>query len=443
MCRILKKGSALWLARIVAATLVVGCRVAPGEGSTPLAARAEVRPTPSVRRVAFKANDKDRRAYSAVRNFGGWRWPFHMLIYDEPRDRFFVPGLYSVDRLGNVTIEPAPMTGPSGASLERFDEIQEALGFCRWEQGETICDSGSHAVIAVWYGPRTIVVLSRRFAGPGHAESFDSPGEVSVSALDAETLEFVGGALLEVPELGRSWGVGDAGSTTRMLARFLRDGTVIIDAGLGARGRRGGHRLAHGTGRIGQVRVDSNGAMTVLDRNKWRVTAAELGLRNAAAARKMVRRSGAIAVGNSPNGVYVLEEDYGKGLRHYVALYDRELQLQWRRSVPSPVRDWFVDDSGWIYLAMMSPRVRVAAGEYGSRTFEIIAVTPQGETAWRWVLSPKPPARYWESLTVGTMVAAGDDLCFSMEGDPGAATHDPAPLPELVCLSPRHGEAVK
>ena len=259
MCRILKNGSALWLAKIVAAALVVGCRVAPGERSTPLAARAEMGPTPSVRRVAFKASDKDRQAYNAVRNDGGWGWPFHRLIYDEPRDRFFVAGRYSVDRLGNVTIEPDPMTGPSGAALERFDEIQEALGFCRWKRGETVCDSGSHSVIAVWYGLRTIVVLSRRFAGPGHAESFDSPDEVSVSALDAETLEFVGGALLEVPELGRSWGVGDAGSTTRMLTRFVRDGTVVIDAGLGPRGRRGGHRLAHGTGRIGQVRVDPNG----------------------------------------------------------------------------------------------------------------------------------------------------------------------------------------
>ncbi|MGH1347938.1 MAG: hypothetical protein ACRBN8_40665 [Nannocystales bacterium] len=177
--------------------------------------------------------------------------------------------------------------------------------------------------------------------------------------------------------------------------------------------------------------------MTVLDRNKWRVTATELGLPNAAAARKIFsQRRGALVASTSPNGVYVLEEDHGKGLRHFVALYDRELQLQWRRGVPSPVRDWFVDDSGWIYLAMMSPRVRITAREYGSRTFEIIAVTPQGETGWRWVHAPKPPARYWESLTVGTMVAAGDDLCFSMEGDPAAQ-------PELVCLSPRHGEAVK
>ncbi len=434
MCRIAKE-AVLASCLALAVSLVGGCRVDLGESSTPLAPAAGVGPGPAVHRVELKQGEDDLSSLGGGR--GQSTSPFGQTIYDAARRRLFVAGMYSIDRDGIVTLQPEPMAGPAGAALRSLDELQEALGHCWRRSDEGVCENHVDVILAVWYGDDVTVVLhSELRRNKPNAHSFTGPDLLYISRLEPDTLNPLGTARLELPMEGELWG-GKSRDAQRLLEGFVRDGTVVVEAGLGRRGRRGAHRLSHAGGRIGQVRVDPNGAMTVLDRNKWRVTATELGLPNAAAARKIFsQRRGALVASTSPNGVYVLEEDHGKGLRHFVALYDRELQLQWRRGVPSPVRDWFVDDSGWIYLAMMSPRVRITAREYGSRTFEIIAVTPQGETGWRWVHAPKPPARYWESLTVGTMVAAGDDLCFSMEGDPAAQ-------PELVCLSPRHGEAVK
>lgn len=421
-------------------SLLGGCRVDVGESSIPLAPPAGIGPGPAVHRVELRRDGGDLPSVERYR-LRGSKSPFDQTLYEAARDRLLVAGRYSIDRSGNVTLDPEPMTGPPGAKIRPVIEIQEALGLC----GRQGCDPkyGGDLVAAVWYGSDAVVVLTAPLSGNKPVGSrFVSPDRLTITSLHPETLEPMRTVELEMPKESEVWGRKSPGSVQRMVDRFVRDGTVVVDAGLGPRTYKAGVHVAKDRRHIGRVRVDPNGAVTVLERNKWRATAAELGLRNAAAARKIVRRSGAIAVANSPNGVYVLEEDHGKGLRHYVALYDRDLQLQWRRSVPNPVRDWFVDDSGWIYLAIMSPRVRVGAGEYGSRTFEILAVTPNGETGWRWVHGPKPPARYWERLTVGTMVAAGDDLCFSMEKEPGPSTRDSAPSPELVCLSPRHGDAV-
>ncbi len=419
-------------------SLLGGCRVDLGESSIPLVPAAGVGPGPAVHRIELKRDGGDLPSVERYRLRGSTS-PFDQTLYDAARDRFLVAGRYSIDRRGNVTLDPEPMTGPPGAKVRPIIEILVALGICESQDCER--KWGLESVAAVWFGRHAIVVLTAPLQGNRlRGSRFLSPDRLTITSLHPETLERIRTVELNMPTESEVWGRKSPGSVQRMMERFVRDGTVVVDAGLGRRIDRGGVHVAKDRRRISQVRVDPNGAMTVIDRNKWRVTAAEFGLRNAAAARKMVHGPGAIAVGNSPNGVYVLEEDSGEGLRHYVALYDRELQLQWRRSLPNPVMDWFVDDSGWIYVSMMSPKIRVLPGEHGSRTFEILAVTPEGETAWRWVHRPKPPARYWESLTVGTMVAAGDDLCFSMESKSRPPKSSPS-VPELVCLSPRHGEA--
>lgn len=227
-----------------------------------------------------------------------------------------------------------------------------------------------------------------------------------------------------------------------MLDRFLRDGTVIVDGVRGPLGRRRGHRVAYGSGRIGRVRVDpTSGAWTKLYRNKWHAAAAEFGLPDPAAARKLFGRwSGVVDVRSSPGGVYVLEEGCGYDER-CLASYNRELELQWRRTIPRPVTGLFVDDSGWIYFGVMGPRVPDAG--YVSTKFELIALTPRGEVAWTWVHRPKPPDEYWEGLTVGGLMAMGHDLCFSLEGYSRPPVDGSYPPPELVCVSPRHGQPVE
>jgi hypothetical protein len=178
-------------------------------------------------------------------------------------------------------------------------------------------------------------------------------------------------------------------------------------------------------------------------RNKWHAAAAELGLPDPAAVRKLFgRRTGALAAWRSPGGVYVLEANSREGRPRRLASYNRELELQWRRTIPSPVTDLLVDDGGWIYFGVMGPRMPVA-GKYESTKFELIALTPRGEVAWKWVHRPKPPDKYWKSLTVGTLMAAGDDLCFSLEGYSRLPVDGSYSPPELVCISPRHGQPVE
>jgi hypothetical protein len=247
----------------LAVSLLDGCRADLAESSTPLAPAVGVGPGPAVHRVELKRDGGELPRVERYRLRGSTS-PFDQTLYDAARDRFLVAGRYSIDRRGNVTLDPEPMTGPPGAKVRPIIEILVALGICESQDCER--KWGLESVAAVWFGRHAIVVLTAPLQGNRLRGSrfLMSPDLLTITSLHPETLERIRTVELKMPVESEVWGRKSPGSVQRMMDRFVRGGTVVLDAKLGPRIYRGGVHVAKDRRRISQVRVDPNGAMTVV-----------------------------------------------------------------------------------------------------------------------------------------------------------------------------------
>ena len=411
-----------------------------------LAPAAEAIAAPSVERIPLRREGEhaDAHAFSfhdllPSQQFWETNAPLETFFYAPEDGRFLVPGFAAVDELGAVTLDPDPLTGPPGTRTLPTRELSAAwlAAHPTFKDDQDGAWEAWHGhTMAVWYGEQSIVALAaQNLPVKAHAHARRLGDAILVRRFDPHTLRLHGE--LRLPTAG--W---DARTT---LTRFLRDGTLIVGIHTGRHSRKEARFLGWPADLIPNtgtdsaiVRIDRNGALTVLWRDAWQCAAltgrdevvgiAVRGRRpflfglNRDGVQTFRRPLGPVAFGTERiaahrEGFCVAHETGASPVWTVISCYDHEARLAWRRGVAWSATNWFVDDTGWIYL---DRPVREGA--------EIVAVDPRGTIAWRLFHEHRPQAG---------LAAVKDALCFVT--DPPDDPSRPAPA-EFVCLRPRHGE---
>lgn len=329
--------------------------------------------------------------------------PFENFIYDPEKDRFVVPSFWALTRSGTLTFAPPPLTwtGPvplPDADLRRIsrDAFCDVILAAHMTQHDTVllCTSLSHAFQPEAPDLRDVVV--RVSFDAGSAEVRARKGLAIARGWDATSM------LWEFLATGRLF-VAVEGNVLERRVSPARHPTLRIDAGDEV------HVLSKRTWHSATVTDD--GRVVGVTRSAGR--ASLHGLDGEGQRRFHVPLRDAGIVARHSEGVCVRE---GVGYRDAtIECFDRQGLLRWRRTTTGRVRDWMVDDDGWIYL------VQDGRGERK----RIVAVSPSGSIVWSFPAGPPH----------GGLVAVDDDLCFVSEVDNDGRG---AP-PELVCIGPRHG----
>ncbi len=386
--------------------------VAPTVTRIPLALDEEQLRMYELREASIVGLWKWRREETAVVSFAGTMTPLESFVYDTSRDRFIVPGFWALSRAGELTFDPPPLAAPAGVSQQSNAELRREVDY-----------SGCEGIIAVRYEMDTITVLCADTSSTRGHHGRRYPDVLNLGRIDARSLELVEWLALPPAPGWNSWST---------LEHFLESGDVVIGIEASARQRRWMTIPRTQGRRRATVRIDPSGEVDVISRGQWYsagvtrqgevvgVTsrgrrAALLWLDRDGAQRARIPLDYAGSTATYADGVCTLEQVERK-IGGTFTCFDRDGRLLWRRFTHGWIISWVVDDEGWSYFL----------GQYEQDpVYTLVAVGPDGMIAWRVPMGP----------LVGTLLVAGDDLCFVAEHSPDSELL----APELVCVGPRHG----
>ncbi len=416
---------------LLAVLVVLGC--AAHELGPRLAAAPGSSAVPSARRVALQLSGDELARFDSS-YFAQTMSPVEAPIHDTRRDRFVLPGQWSVDREGVVTFDPDPLVGPDSAKARTTTELRAALDL----------REDLHVVIAVFERAEAIDVLyTVRWKNRERPHGERTKADVLLlRRVDSRTMRTLDE--LHLPLLTR-FGVNEVGWEARpTVSRFLQDGSITAALDLAPWNRATKIRVSGGRIPVAAgsshatVHLTANGSESAVTRRRWRTAVSwtdgtVFGVvdrkRSALLAfepdgKQRFRTPLAFhprAIGAHADGVCVsASTELGGNGQGVITCFDRDGRERWRRSMPSAPQRWLVDDDGWIYLSRQDDALTQA---------ELIAVDPTGVSVW----ALREPA------AVGELIAVGDDeLCYVTE--PNRNRRGPF-VPELVCIHPRHGVA--
>jgi hypothetical protein len=414
---------------LLTASAGIGCR--PPEPAPLLVPAADAGPAPTVTRIPLTLDEDQLHLYEQkksrlsfdgfdarlqryedqltdVVSFAETMTPFESFVYDASHDRFIVPGFWAVSRTGDLIYDPPPLAAPAGVQQRPNAELRGA--FDRFD---------CQVIVAVRYEASVITLLCARTVATRAPHRRPNPDVIVFVRIDARTLEHIESYWLP-PAPG--W---DPWSTVE---RFLESGEVVVgvDASAGARWfpipRTQGSRYA-------TLRIDAGGGVDITQRGRW--YSAGVTRRGEVVGVTAHRRRGALLwfdrggvqhvripldhaklSATHAEGVCTLDgAQLGRGST--LSCFDRNGPLRWRRRAPELIDGWSVDDDGWSFFFER---------HQGDLRATLVAVTPDGVIAWRAPVDPP----------LGTLLVAGDELCFVPERQPYSRSF----APELVCIGP-------